>query len=787
MEPPATNDAANTATSSRRNTEYYTTITKEAFQQPPPAIGTPGRRSSIAAETIKESLHEYITQQLRMEDQQQPLQSNSEANRARAQTEDGAAAAAQTSSSHAASASMALKRRHPHLPPVNELEAYILEGHHADGSVNHFLHIFPDLAEALVSYLQTYPDQLATVWNHLKPILRDIRKRNRLHGRHLIRPAAPICPPKPSSWQTVHGQVIHDDYAWLKEKENPAVMRYLEEENVHADACLAHTKTLQKVLFREFVSRLDESAESAKVTLSDGWAYYTRKIAGAEYRLHCRMDKKGREEVYLDENELVRAMEESSSDAAAPAYFRLGFLRHTKDCALIAYGVDTTGIERYTTQFMRMDTKEHLSDIIPDCYEDFEFSNCGKYAFYIAIDQFERAYQWKRHKIGTSVSEDVLLYEETDEMFCLTMTKSGDKRVLILNSAAQITSESRFIDLSDPTGEPVVLFPRRQKIQYTLEHHYFADADPSSQAYRGYFYVMTNEDSKNHQLFRVPMPSREEMKTKFKDGMSPEEMKKRRQIVVGHRDFVLIEAFHVRARHLIVFERSNCVQNIRIISLLENGSLDTYHYVSFSEGTVYSLWPGSVDEEVADLSKSMMFDTNLLRFTYTSFTQPKQVIDYNMDTRVKTVVHEERVLGPGYDPNLYISKRLWATGVDGTAVPMSIVYRRDLLRMNASNSNGGVADDENNGETVTAPSGVVGSGNPLLLHAYGAYGSCMSPIFSTTRLSLLDRGFVYAVAHVRGGSDMGNGWYLEGKLAKKPNTFLDFISCAEFLIKVSSR
>jgi oligopeptidase B len=207
--------------------------------------------------------------------------------------------------------------------------------------------------------------------------------------------------------------------------------------------------------------------------------------------------------------------------------------------------------------------------------------------------------------------------------------------------------------------------------------------------------------------------------------------------------------------------------------------------VSFSESPVYSIWPGSVDEEVADLSKSTLYDTNTLRFTYTSFTQPKQVIDYNMDTRQLTVVHEERVLGPGYDSNLYVSKRLWATGVDGTAVPMSIVYRKDLLRL-LGQSNGGEEEKD----------ATSGDGNPVLLHGYGAYGYCVDPIFSTTRLSLLDRGFVYAVAHVRGGSDMGNLWYPyyrrrdliiiryeEGKLAKKPNTFLDFISCAEFLIK----
>lgn len=189
---------------------------------------------------------------------------------------------------------------------------------------------------------------------------------------------------------------------------------------------------------------------------------------------------------------------------------------------------------------------------------------------------------------------------------------------------------------------------------------------------------------------------------------------------------------------------------------------------------MFSIWPGSVDEEVADLSKSVLFDTNLLRYTYTSFIQPKQVVDYNMDTRVKVVVHEERVLGPGYDQSLYVSKRLWATSSDGTAIPMSIVYRKDLLGSPSAST-----ENSNTGLGIAT----VGTGNPTLLHAYGAYGYSLSPIFSTARLSLLDRGFIYAVAHVRGGSEMGNGWYEEGKLAKKTNTFTDFISCAEYLIK----
>lgn len=211
--------------------------------------------------------------------------------------------------------------------------------------------------------------------------------------------------------------------------------------------------------------------------------------------------------------------------------------------------------------------------------------------------------------------------------------------------------------------------------------------------------------------------------------------------------------------------------------------------MSFADGVVYSLFPGSVDEEVADLSKSTLFDTNILRFTYTSFVQPKQVIDYNMDTRVRTVVHEQRVLGPAFNRDFYVQKRVWATVVDGTAVPISLIYRRDLVSINPVERSGSISmpgtpalePAELSGQTTASVSS--SGSNPLLLHGYGAYGYCVEPIFSTNRLSLIDRGFIYAVAHVRGGSEMGNGWYEEGKLARKTNTFEDFISCAEFLVK----
>lgn len=639
-----------------------------------PQIGV-SKQSSFASQDIKTVVKDYI-EEIR-KDAGTPVEEG---------LEDAAISSPESPLRHVA-ATASYSKRHVHLPPVPELEAYILESS-SDG-VDNLLNVLPDIAEAIASYVKDYPDQLHFVWESLKPILLDMRKRNSLKGKHRPVVTAPICPKQPYAWVNVHGDEIQDDYAWLTNKDDPEVLKYLEAENQFAELSLAHTKTLQKVLYKEFVSRLDENEESARVQLADGWNYFSRKIPNAEYRLHCRTDKNGFEEVYLDENELSQ-----NPDICDGNFFHVGFLRHTPDCSLIAFGIDTTGNERYTTYFQNMETKSLLDDQIPDCYEDFEFSNDGIYAFYIVIDEYERAFQLYRHVIGTDIEKDVLLYEEVDEMFFMTMTKSCNKRYLIFNTSAQVTSETRVIPLDSPLATPRIVFPRREKIQYVVEHHGYSNAELGSQDHRGYFYVMTNEESKNNVLYRIPVPQEKVWLEDFKDGFTEDFIEKYREPVVEARDFVLIEAFQVRIRHLIVFERSNCMQNIRIVNLDPGAGFETFHYVTFTDGLVYSIWPGSVDEEVADLSKSVLFDTNVLRFTYTSFAQPKQVIDYNMDTKERVVVHEGRVLGPAYDPSAYVSKRLWTTGIDGTAVPMSIVYRKDLKSPD---------------------------GNPLLLHGYGMF------------------------------------------------------------------
>ncbi|KAF8927225.1 hypothetical protein BGZ58_010550 [Dissophora ornata] len=646
---------------------------------------------------------------------------------------------------------------HNKLPPLDEMDLFISQ------SADNMLSLLPEMTESIRQLIVHYPEVYLAVWEKLRLILEEAETRDKLHGRNIELPSPPTCEAMPEVKTNVHGDEVVDNYSWLKDRENPEVLKYIEDENQYAIAALSHTEPLQKLLYNEFVSRLDADEESARVTLPDGWSYYSKSQVGLEYRLHCRSMTNAQgfeeEQVYLDENEIAQSPEFKDS-----TYFRVGFLRHSSDCRILAYGVDGLGNEQFTTFFKDVETGELLKDQLSNIYENLEFSSCGRFVYYLTlVPETERAYRLYRHVLGAPVEQDQLLYEEEDEMFCLTMTKSGDGKFIMINSAAQVTSETLFLhaDAEDDVQPPRVIMPRKDGVTYSTESH---DGE--------HFFVLTNENSKNNWLFRTPAPKRHSQ---------PLDLVMLRETVIPHRDFVLIEDFQVRRRHLVVFERSNCHQNVRVIELtpagdpspesrpeappcsigLEPGPFDKYHYVSFPE-TVYSLLPESINEEVSNLSKMTLFDTNVLRFTYSSLVQPRQVIDYNMDTQESLVVHTEKIAGtPVYDANNYEQRRIYSTGIDGTAVPMSIVFRKDLI------GHGGKGLDA----------------NPCLLYSYGAYGSCTDPVFSTQRLSLLDRGFVYAIAHVRGGSDMGMGWYEEGKLAKKPNTFLDFISCAEYLIK----
>lgn len=395
--------------------------------------------------------------------------------------------------------------------------------------------------------------------------------------------------------------------------------------------------------------------------------------------MHCRVSFEGKEDVYLDEN--ILAWSEEFEDAP---FFRISFLKLSHDCKILAYGVDSTGQERNTVYFMDMETKNILPDRISDVYEDLEFSRDSDCVYYTILDECERAYQLKRHLIGEDVSGDEVLFHEQDEMFFLSLRKTYDESYIILTSSAQVTTEVHYCSASKTDSPCVLLIPRIDAIRVKVGHH------------NSYFYILTNEKGKNNWIYRIPVVD---------NYNSTSTLSFRRETVLEHRDFVLVEDFQFTSNHLIVLERSNCRQNLRIISMAnaKEGIFSDFHYVVFSE-LVYSVWLGSVDYGVPYLRRHQ-YDTKIFTFLFTSYLQPIQVIDYDMEQRILTVRHEENVCGRiPYDKTNYDSTRLFATSHDGTAIPISIVYRKDLL---------GIAMDKP--ET-----------NPMLLHAYGAYGTCIS-------------------------------------------------------------
>jgi oligopeptidase B len=362
------------------------------------------------------------------------------------------------------------------------LEAFVLE------NPEHMLQAMPDINLTIIYLLQKYPDSYKEVWNHLKPILYEARKQSQIHGELIDKPVPPVPKPRPVSWENIHGEQMVDDFAHFTDREDPEVVEYLDQENKYSQEALEHTKVLQRVLFKEFVSRIDENEESPKISMPDGYTYYTKRIEGYEYPVHCRSDSRGIEAVYLNENDLKHPESDEK-------FMKVGFIRHSHNTPWFAYGVDISGNERYSVYLKNKDTLEQLPEVIENVSEGVEFSNCGQYVFYLNLDDCERAWQLKRHKLGTSVDKDVVLYEELDEMFFLVLSKSCSGKYIFVNSSAQITSETRFIPADAPLKAPQIVFKRQVHVNYITEHH------------GAHFYILTNDGVKNNFLFRVPIPA----------------------------------------------------------------------------------------------------------------------------------------------------------------------------------------------------------------------------------------------------------------------------------------
>jgi len=517
--------------------------------------------------------------------------------------------------------------------------------------------------------------------------------------------------PQSSHW---HGITLVDNYAWLRDDNWQEIMRdpsrldgdiraHLEAENAHTEAVLSDTKALQETLFAEMKGRIKED-DSSVPALDGAFAYYSSYVTGGQYPLLCRRPRDGGEEtVLLDGN----------AEAEGLAYWRLGGASHSPDHTVLAYAADTNGSEYYTVRFRDLASGEDLVDEIPQTGGGIEWAADSRTIFYTRLDENHRPLFVYRHTLGTPVADDVLVYEERDGGFYVHLGATQSQRLIIVDVSNSETSEIRLIDAQDPTAEPVLVAPRRAEHDYSVEH-------------RGdLLYILTNSGgAEDFRICTAPIGA-------------PQEVNWRE--LITHKPGTLLLGLTLFKGHMVRLERENSLPRIVIRNLADAAEHDI-----------------ALDEEAyaLGLSPGYEFDTPTLRFSYSSMTTPAQVYDYDMNTRVRTLLKTQEVPS-GHDPDDYVTRRVHATAPDGEAVPITLLYRR------------------------TTP---LDGSAPVFLYGYGSYGITIPASFSTSRLSLVDRGFIYALAHIRGGKDKGYRRYTDGKRKKKVNTFTDFIACGEQLV-----
>ncbi len=501
----------------------------------------------------------------------------------------------------------------------------------------------------------------------------------------------------------LHGERRTDPYFWLREKKDPEVIRYLEAENAWTEAQMRDTQALQEKLYTEIVGRIQETDTSAPAR-SGPYRYYSRTEKGKNYAIYCRRKgESGPEEVLLDANK----------EAEGTKFFQLGIYDVSPDHALLAYGTDTDGSEEYTVRWKELGGGKLLDDRLDKVSAGFAWANDNRTVFYVTEDEARRPYRLYRHVLGRPQAEDVLVYEEKDERFRISISVTRSKQFLVMGLESQTTSEIR-VAPADKPGEPFrTVVPRRQDVEASLAH------------VPGRFFVRVNDTGRTFRLVEMP-----------EAGAAPAQWKE----ILPARADVTLEDVDAYANHLVVTERDRGLLKLRVRRLSDGQE----HFVQFPEAS-YTLYGGGGDD----------FDTNLLRFHYTSLTTPNSAFDYDMESRQRTLVKQQAVLG-GFDAANYASERLEAAAPDGTKVPLSLVYRKGLKRDGS---------------------------HPALLYGYGSYGIPSDAAFSSSVISLLDRGFVYAIAHIRGGGDLGKTWHDAGRMLNKRNSFTDFIAAAELLVK----
>jgi oligopeptidase B len=514
-------------------------------------------------------------------------------------------------------------------------------------------------------------------------------------------PVAKIVPKIDSSF----GDVRTDNYYWLRDKENPEVIDYIKAENAFTDSVMKPTEALQKKLYDEMLARIKETDLSLPDKHKDFY-YYSRTEQGKAYPIFCR--KQGSleapESIVLDMNKVSEGKKFAS----------LGGLDFSPNQTMLAYSIDTLGNERYDLMIKNLGTGDLLADRVVNTDGALAWGNDNATMFYVTRDEAaNRPYKLWRHILGTDSKNDQLVYHEKDSAFSVGIGRTRSEAYIIMQLGSLSTTESWYLDANKPGGDFKLIQARRPDVQYQVDHH------------GDNFVILTNDGAKNFKLVQAPIsaPGQENWKE-----------------VLPYSDSIFVEGYDIFGDWLVTYERIKGLQQILVV----NWKTGDKHFVEFPE-PVYATNQGT----------NIDYNTNILRFGYMSMVTPRSIYDYDMVTRKMELKKQTQVLG-GYDPKRYQQERLLAKAEDGALVPISLVYKKGLVKDGSA---------------------------PLWLYGYGAYGISTDPWFSSSRISLLDRGFVFAIAQIRGGAEMGRQWYEDGKEMHKKNTFTDFIACAEYLIK----
>jgi oligopeptidase B len=502
-----------------------------------------------------------------------------------------------------------------------------------------------------------------------------------------------------------HGDLRVDPYYWLRERENPETIAYLEAENMYREKQMEPLKASEETLFLELKSRIKED-DSSVPYFKNGWWYYVRYDLGKDYPIYCRKKESldSFEEVMLDAN----------IEAAKYDYFQIGGLSVSPDKKWLAYGYDALSRRVYQIRFRNLDNGDELDYELPNCTGSAAWSSDGNFVFYTQKDDTLRPFQVYRHKIGSAPADDKLIYEETDTTFICSAYRSKSERFLMIGSHSTVSNEYRFVEANLPESEFTLIQARERDLEYSVAH------------YKDHWYITTNfEGAANFKLMRAPLAKGS--KEHWED-------------LIPHREEVYLEGIEIFEDFLVLEERTKGLTQLRV----KRWDNKEDYYLNF-ESETYTAGTG--------LNPS--FDSKKLRYGYASMIQPFSIMEFDMESREKELLKQQEVIGD-FDSSLYREERRWFTAEDGTQIPVSMVYRPD--------------------KQLKGP-------NNLLLYGYGSYGHTIEPSFSSNRLSLLDRGFTFAIAHIRGSQYLGRKWYDDGKMLRKKNTFSDFIAVAEGLIK----